>query len=801
MSKPTSPNAATRFASMISEAESLSGDERRDAVRKIATGFLSKYAAEHVASGGPLADELAAHLPANDSASKHDPHAEARAILTAPKTNTAPKPTVTPTKPSRDSRPPLGPQPRRWNAAPIEATPYDGPEAADSAIAKAKSEDVKKIAVKIGSSLDHLTIDDTTAEALLKRLKDKSGVTLAKLRAEMALGRKSETTEYQRWAEEKERRRLEDWNVVSGFSFLPDGYVANPNGRFERREVFGKEVKFDPICHIFNVVGKTYNQEESDSGLVIAFAFNGNRKEVTLYQEHIQGDKKALCSHLGKEGLSIYAGPDEFGRFLLFIMDKVEREIVTFDKPGWHEIGGEDSKLIFVSPTGEVIGAEDDESREYRLKQGVGFKLGDPPGDLETWKAINAEMAEENPHWTGGPVFGLTGVVLQAAKLDSCGINLSGHSSYGKTTTQRQAASAWTHTEDKTKPGLLRVAKTTINAAENSAEAATGTALLLDELENIQDKRTLGQFIMTFAGGQGKARQGKAGELRRTASWATFYVLSCEDPARKLVQEGGGKWLAGHTARLVDFDCNDAKKIDAAKVQAWRTGLEENWGHAGPTFVRRGLEAGVFDGEELQKRIIARAKQIAGGGNPVLGRAAQVFAAVAVTAEIAAELDVITPEHAARIPAALDHFWKLFAESHDAAASDPRGEAVEHLVTALNARRGVDVLPTEPPLDRDGNERQRHREAVAWYKDDTVFIRADKFEELAKARISGAAVRKHLEALKALSREQADRQVSRNVPDVGAVNHYRLNGEMLGFNADFAEEAPPVKRGGPERTA
>ena len=68
------------------------------------------------------------------------------------------------------------------------------------------------------------------------------------------------------------------------------------------------------------------------------------------------------------------------------------------------------------------------------------------------------------PHFLLGVLSGFAGVVQSLAGLDSCGINLSGLSSSGKTTAQRLAVSAWT--SRLIGAGLLQSMRSTENAVE-----------------------------------------------------------------------------------------------------------------------------------------------------------------------------------------------------------------------------------------------------------------------------------------------------------------------------------------------
>ena len=108
----------------------------------------------------------------------------------------------------------------------------------------------------------------------------------------------------------------------------------------------------------------------------------------------------------------------------------------------------------------------------------------------------------------------------------TCGVNLSGLSSGGKSTAQRLAASAWS-TPDIRRPGLCQSARATGNAVEALASRASGTVLVLDELAHISGEDAA-RMIYTIAGGSGKRRMTADATLRD--SYPGRLLSSC--PAR-----------------------------------------------------------------------------------------------------------------------------------------------------------------------------------------------------------------------------------------------------------------------------
>jgi uncharacterized protein (DUF927 family) len=146
----------------------------------------------------------------------------------------------------------------------------------------------------------------------------------------------------------------------------------------------------------------------------------------------------------------------------------------------------------------------------------------------------------------------LSGRSLQFCEFDTCGINLSGSTSVGKTLAQKLAVSPWSMPK-LNKRGLLKPAAVTENSIEYLARQSTGRILALDELAYL-DGKTLGHLIYSLSGGVGKARMQPTMKPQATSDWCTFVMLSCEHSLEHKVRSEGGRWQAGTAARIVDID-------------------------------------------------------------------------------------------------------------------------------------------------------------------------------------------------------------------------------------------------------
>jgi putative DNA primase/helicase len=111
-----------------------------------------------------------------------------------------------------------------------------------------------------------------------------------------------------------------------------------------------------------------------------------------------------------------------------------DREIIIMRRPGWQDLPGHPDP-VFISRDGDVIGTPDDLTLELaaasRLQPGVAIA-----GDMVGWRnAVEAALSVSGcPHWTLGICAAFAGVLVSLVGLETCGVNLSGQSSSGKST-------------------------------------------------------------------------------------------------------------------------------------------------------------------------------------------------------------------------------------------------------------------------------------------------------------------------------------------------------------------------------
>ena len=370
-------------------------------------------------------------------------------------------------------------------------------------------------------------------------------------------------------------------------------------------------------------------------------------------------------------------------------------EIVVVSRPGWHRLPRLDP--IFVAPSSAVFGLPDG----FSLELSVNARLAEPvvAGTLDGWRQAvkTAVGVSDCPHWIIGTLAAFAGPILGLTGLDTCGINLSGLSSGGKTTAQRLAVSAWS--SPRVGEALLQSMRTTENAIEALAQRSSGTVLALDEMAHA-DGKAVGRLIYSVAGGIGKARMTAAAALKGQYSWATFVVISGECSLEEKVRQDGGQWMAGMAVRITDIDVTAVNRAVSQTTFDVIDGIFQNYGHAGPAFLQALVAAGMQrHPDALRERVNRAAGQLAGkGADSARIRAALPFGLLLVAGELAKTFAIL-PETTA-VSTAVQWAW---VGSRNIGRACPRSGGTGH--------------QQYPPVDRgavgrvDPEHRSRHRRA------------------------------------------------------------------------------------------
>jgi Domain of unknown function (DUF927)/Toprim domain len=450
-------------------------------------------------------------------------------------------------------------------------------------------------------------------------------------------------------------------------------------------------------------------------------------------------------------------------------------EILVVSRPGWHRLDGSEHP-VFVTPAGTAIG--DDSA--WRLELATNARFGTTArGSLDAWKAALTAVvsAKGCPHFLLGVLAGFAGVVQSLAGLDSCGINLSGLSSSGKTTAQRLAVSAWT--SPLIGAGLLQSMRSTENAVEVFAQAASGTVLALDELAHA-DGRAIGRLIYAISGGQGKARLTAGAILKHRYAWSTYAVLSSECSLEEKVRADGAAWIAGMAVRILDVDVTDVDRTLSQSIIRDISAVEQHHGHAGPLFVEKLVAAKLHHKPDaLRERVMDFARRLADErADAARLRAAICLALPYVAGQLAQDFGLLP--WSIDLEAPVRWAWERFQKSSDAEALTPDEHAIASLRAWIAERWDVTIKSVD--TGADGYDRKlNNREAVAWYDDAAIYMPVQRLREASGETLKAQQVVKALVDRRLLAdRHSGKRAAVRWVPKIGRVDAYALKRSEFG---------------------
>jgi hypothetical protein len=242
-------------------------------------------------------------------------------------------------------------------------------------------------------------------------------------------------------------------------------------------------------------------------------------------------------------------------------------------------------------------------------------------------------------------------------------------------------------------------------------------------------------------------------------------------------------------ARFIDIDCSGVNAAVMPRVIAAVKGVFENYGHAGPEFVRRLIERGLHrDPTALRDRIIRTAVELT--RDAVRGsqtRSAEPFALIWVAGELAKELEILPPS--LDIVAVVKWAWGEYAQSAGAEALKPEDKAEANLRRWVAER----VAVTIKDVSHSAPEWRNNREPVGWYDNGAVYISAAYLVEAAGGVLSEPAIARMLRDRDLLAWPRKGRLHVRYVPKIGYLKAYALRFDQFAQapdeSADDEEEA------------
>lgn len=308
-------------------------------------------------------------------------------------------------------------------------------------------------------------------------------------------------------------------------------------------------------------------------------------------------------------------------------------------------------------------------------------------GTLSGWQEKVAALAPGNQNLVFAICASFAGPLLHKFGINGALPHLVGQSSIGKTTVLSAAASAWGGGEADSRNRFIRSWQATAVGIEAIASLHSDTLVVLDEL-HLCDPKVLDPVIYAFANGIGKSRGNVHACLRSTKTWRVFGLSSGEVSSATWLHKGGFAVRSGQAVRMLDipvqgkfgaFDDLHGAKSASDFAHALYRNTVTHYGHAGPALVRALIEENP-DLDELLARAMANFQH----GDPVQGRAARMFAVVAVAGALAQHFGIVPWPATEAINAAVTLYGRWREELIASGAETPAARICQMVATYIS---------------------------------------------------------------------------------------------------------------------
>lgn len=366
--------------------------------------------------------------------------------------------------------------------------------------------------------------------------------------AEKRRAKKAAEAEERRKADEEALDAAEAEAEVSGLTRLPRGFRYTADSSVEHY-VPGTEKRppeWVRLCTPIKFIGAYRDPDNGSWGhLVEVKDPDCLWHRVTISHAQAAKDNREVMALLHDRGLVVFGSTTGKFQFLDLIakhLNKIKERVRCVSQTGWHT--ARDGKEYFVLPN-QIYGPDEGEKIICQPKgvQGTSYGVN---GTLEGWQQGIARLAVDNSRLAFAISATFAAPLLKPMGMEGGGFNSRGSSSIGKTSILRAAASVCGG------PDYLKSWRTTDNALEGTAAAHCDMMLPMDELAQIEP-RAAGNSAYMLTNGEGKGRMNSDATMKRSIKWRTLFLSTGEISLADKIEEGGGKAMAGQTARVIDI--------------------------------------------------------------------------------------------------------------------------------------------------------------------------------------------------------------------------------------------------------
>ena len=258
-------------------------------------------------------------------------------------------------------------------------------------------------------------------------------------------------------------------------------------------------------------------------------------------------------------------------------------------------------------------------------------------GSLEGWIRAVQSVAEF-PRVLLAIYGALAAPLLKILECHNFIMDWCGRTSGGKTTTVRVGGSCWGNPDERAAASIVATWDSTRVWINRASTVLHSLPLILDDTKRCKYPKDIAKVLYDVASGRDRGRGTKQG-MGRSGTWRTVLLSTGEAPATSFTTDGGTR---ARVLTLWGHPFGRADQTTAPVVQQVNRNILQNYGHAGPLFVKF-LLAHQEDWASWRKKYheVQEAYQEKAGADPVAGRLCAYFATLDLTAGIAhAALDL-----------------------------------------------------------------------------------------------------------------------------------------------------------------
>lgn len=345
---------------------------------------------------------------------------------------------------------------------------------------------------------------------------------------------------------------------------------------------------------------------------------------------------------------------------------------------GYHKV---EEEYVFVLPsqtlsksgTTKLKFASNDEGM---VQLAAGYRQ---KGRFEAWRQCIQEAAE-HPKVMLAIAASLAPTLYVFLDVSNLIIDFSGQTSGGKTITLRGAASVWGNPDEGSESCVVKTWAATKTFLERTAGFANNLPTMIDDSMNASDPSFINDAIYMLAQGQGKGRANVVG-LQPSETFRTIVMSTGEQPLTSATRAGGTR---SRTVTLWGSPWGEFSTEAAAAASAFNTTVCENYGLAGPKFVKFVLDS-VDDWDHWQKAFeetkAAYIERATASENHFAARMAPTLAAIELAFRLAHDCFKLEFEYYDPV----ENLWDEIAA--EAAQADQSREALRHVYDVVSANR------------------------------------------------------------------------------------------------------------------